>query len=493
MPRAQRAVAALALAGLAALAAASCDSGGSNPMPKASRSGRTPSASASRSRPELPAESRFGVPSGFDNTHGWTEAVSEPDSRTHGSWVVAPRAGVLVQSMNNEGKVHARKLDGGKELWTFTTPTALEHAQTDLYVTSGSDGSEIVVVVRQGTAKGGSMEKSSDMVTVDTVHATATGKADAIRHFQYPGAEAGDFAGGLLITEEGELTKSTLLDPATGKEKKITAAGTVRLSRCRTEDMPPSASCSAQSTARYATAQGPLSVFQQSTYCDYKWKAGDYLPCADGFAVGGWNSEQVAPGKAGSATPLAVVGDYVVVDWSDFPDTTSQEDSKKDVVAVHDLSDGKLVAQADCDITDSDTGTGAVEPLSAQATTELSPDGDYLVSGQVGFDLAAKRGSCFTGTAKTKGATLTAVDDTGRGYGVTYDASRWADLGYGAFPYDFGSDEQAVPARAVQANVRSGAASALPKKDAVPVFVSKDVGLFLTGGTLAAYPAKGGG
>jgi hypothetical protein len=487
-------LAALAAATLALLGAASCTSGGPGGLPAEATSprshGRSPSPS---SRPELPPQSRFGVPAGFDNRHGWTEAVTDTESPSHGSWTIAPNAGVFVQVMNNEGKVHARRLDGGKEVWTFTAPEKLQDAHTDLSLATGPGGEEIVVVVRDGTAVGDGLSTSRQVVTVDTVHATATGKASAIRHFAYDGAGVGDFTGGLLVSQQAQ-SRLTALDPATGKEKRIGGAGIVRLPRCRTADMPPSAVCSAPSTAKYATAAGVLSFFQQSNYCDYRWKSGGYLPCADGFAVGkAWNTGKVAPRHAGSATLLAVVGDYAVVDWTDFPGTTSQETAKEDVVAVHELHTGKLVAKVSCDITDPAAGTGAVRPLSAQYTSQLSPEGDYLVSGQVGFDLAARRGACFAATEKSKGVTLTAVDDTGRAYGVAYTASRWADLRYGAFPHEFGSDEAPVPARAVTANLRRGTAKVLPAKDAVPVFVSRRTGLFLTANTLAAYPTRGDG
>jgi hypothetical protein len=488
-------LAAVAAAALALLGAASCSSGGSGgpPLGVASARPRASHSSSASSRPELPPESRFPVPPGFDNRHGWTEAVTDIESPSHGSWVIAPNAGLFVQAMNNEGKVHARKLDGGREVWTFTAPVKLRNVHTDLSVATGHDGEEIVVVVRSGISDGGGLATSGRVVTVDTVHATATGKAGAIRHFEYDGADVGDFTGGLLVSQQAQ-SLLTALDPATGREKRIGGAGTVRLPRCRTADMPPGAACSAPSTAKYATAAGVLSSFQQSSYCDYRWKSGNYLPCADGFAIGkAWNTGRVAPRRAGSATPLAVVGDYVVVDWTDFPGTTSEEASKKDVVAVHELHTGKLVAQVSCDITDAATGTGAVEPLSAQYTTQLSPDGDYLVSGEVGFDLAAGHGRCFAPTSTTKGVTLTAVDDTGRAYGLAYTASRWADVAYGTFPHDFGSDEAPVPARAVEADLRRGAPKALPAKDALPVFADKDMGLFLTSNTLAAYPVTADG
>jgi hypothetical protein len=442
-------------------------------------------ASASASgRPALPAQSRFTVPKGFDNKHGWTEAVTSPQSRTHGSWVVAPHSGVFVQAMNNDGKVHARSLDGGRQAWTFSAPTAMSGASTDIRIASDTDGEEIVVIVRDGRTENG------PLLTVDTVHATATGTAKAIRHYTYAGGEVGDFAGGLLITQRAE-SRVVALDPVTGKERRVGQRPTsVKLPRCREQDMPPGASCSAEGTAQFMTAAGPVSSFEQSSYCDFRWKPDAYLPCADGFAVGtAWNTGKVAPKRAASATPLAVAGGYIVVDWTLFPDARTAEGSKKDVVAVHDLDDGELVAQVACDITDPAVGNGSVRELAAQSTTQLSPSGEYLDSGQVGFDLAAKRGSCFAGSAKSKGITLTAVDDSGRAFGVTRSTSRWADTAYGAFPFDFGTEEEAVPTRVVETDLRTGVTTPQPKNTAVPVFTSKDTGLFQTSGTLAAYPA----
>lgn len=486
-------------AGTLLLGTAACsggDGGGGDDRPSAGRSGSA-SGAAPSGFPELPEASRFTVPKGFDNAHGWTEAVSEPDSRTHGSWAVAPSAGVFVQVMNAEGKVHARAVGGGgggggKDLWTFTAPTKLESARTDVHVAANPGDEEFAVVVRAGRTPAEGLERPRPLVTVDTVPMSSTGKAKAVQHVEYEDAEAGPFAGRLLVTGK---TGSDLraLDPFTGEDRQIDQLGEVRLSGCRKADLPPGAECSADTSAEFVTEAGAVATYTQDGYCDYRWKAKGWVPCGEGFTVGtAWRSEQAAPDGAADATPLAVVGKYLVVAWSAFRDAASEKAAEQDVVAVHTLADGKLVAEVDCDITGPSTGRGSVSPLAAQHTSQLSPNGEYLVSGQVGFDLSAKSGSCFADTAKKRGVTLTAVSDTGRAYGVSYSESTWADVRYGTFPHDFGSSRVSVPGRAVAADVRTGSAQPLRKGTALPVHVGGGAGLFLNAGTLAAYPSVPG-
>lgn len=439
----------------------------------------------------LPEQSRFPVPKGYDNTRGWTEAVSEPDSRTHGSWAVGPSSGVFVQVMNAEGKVHARTLGSGAETWTFQPEVKLERARTNVYVEVDEEGSgeEFAVVVREGRTAGEGLERSRPLVTVDTVPVLSSGKAEAARHEEFADAGAGPFTGRLLVAAK---TGSELhaYDPFTGKRQELDGLGEVRLSGCRAKDLPPNAVCSADTAVEFATTAGAVSTYTQDGYCDYRWKAEDWVPCGKGFTVGtGWRSEKAAPHGAAEATPLAVTGRYLVVLWSAFPGAETAKEAGQDVVAVHNLADGKLVARADCDITGPSSGRGSVEPLAAQHTSRQSANGEYLVSAQAGFDLGAKSGACFADTAERHGVTLTAVSDTGRAFGVTYGRSTWGEVRFGTFPHDFGSSRVSVPGRAVSADVRTGSAEPLPRRTALPVHLAEDTGLFLTAGVLAAYPS----
>ncbi|KRV51311.1 hypothetical protein AQ490_00625 [Wenjunlia vitaminophila] len=437
----------------------------------------------------LPPESRFPVPAGFDNARGWTEAVTEPDSKSHGSWAVAPASGLFVQVMNNEGRVHARRLDGGEEAWTFTTPTALEDVRTDVLVTADGEGGELAVIIREGTTPTNAVSRARPLVTVDTVPMTATGKATAQRHFEFEDSEVGAVTDGLLVTARSG-GKLVAVDPATGAEREVPATSEEELTTCRTDDMPPSAVCSAHATPEFTTRAGVVSLYSQQSYCDYRRRGPDFVPCVDGFTVGtAWNSTEVAPRGAADATPLAVVDDYLVVDWTMFPGAESDEEAKRDVVAVHDLKDGRLVTSVDCDLTSIEFGTSSVRPLSAQALTQLSPNGRFLVSGQVGFDLDERKGRCFTGTHTNKAVTLTAVDDDGRAFGVTYENDQ--GITYGTFPHDFGSKEAPVSAFAVETSLTSGKApEGLDEDTALPVFVSSEAGLFLRSGALGAYPTR---
>ena len=492
MRKRSAAVGAALAAVLSVLALAAGCSGGGAADATGGRSPGTGSPAPSAGGPaELPPSGRLPVPSGFDNTRGWTEAVFDRTSRTRPSWAVAPASAMVVRVADAEGTVRARALANGAETWRYRPRRKLDRARTALYITAGPGGEEYAIVVREGVARAEGRTRTRSLVTVDTVPVASTGEARAARHKEYQDAEAGPFTGRLLITT-GNGSGMRALDPLTGEEQSVERFGEVRLARRRTADLPPGADCSADTETVFATEAGPVAVYTQDGYCDYRWQAKDYVPCGKGFTVGGaWRSEKAAVDRAAAATPLAVVGRYLVVAWSDFPGARSAEASKKDVVAVHSLADGSVVARTDCDITGAPAGRGSVKPLAAQPTSQLSPDGEFLVSGQVGFDLAAKRGWCFADTSEERGVTLTAVSGTGRAYGITYSESTWADVPYGSFPYDYGTPGRSMPGRVVAVDLTTGAVGKeLARGTALPVHISKDTGLFLLSGTLAGYPGS---
>ncbi|CAM5676129.1 hypothetical protein SALBM311S_02089 [Streptomyces alboniger] len=436
---------------------------------------------------------RLPVPDGFATETGWsTSASPEATDAEAGSSgfplvAVAPKTGLVIQAAADGSRVRAFSLANGKTVWAFT-PKALMSARTGVFVQEGKAG-EKVVLASQGKTKGSGLNTSRRTTTIDVIAADSASKATADHHLDL--AAPDDTAASFTATDSGFLVgpatdgvhdKAVVIDASTGAERTVQKK-TVTVSGCGT------GSCTVEASPAFATAQGIASAFQQQDGCD-QWAEGG-TPCTYGFQVGNaWTSTSVAPSGMHVGIPLAVTGQYLVAAWhtSDTEtDPPALSDTKKTTLAVHDLATGKIKAQVSCTSADALT----LQPGSAQSSTRLSPNGDFLVSGQAGFDLATGRGHCFTSTASTKGIDLTAVADDGTAYGVVHavDDTEATSL-YGRLP--IAQDGTDTPERgAARVSVRTGTAKALPAASEVPLYVSADGhGVFRSRDVVAVYPAS---
>ncbi|MCG7202335.1 hypothetical protein [Streptomyces arenae] len=465
---------------LGALAGCSSDSG----------SKADPTAGATH---KAAAPVRLPVPDGFATETGWSTSASpeatdiEAGSSGFPLVAVAPKSGLVIQAAADGSHVRAFALASGKTVWTFTSK-ALTGVRAGVFVQESKAG-EKVVLARQGKTSGSGLSTSRRTTTIDVIAADSVSKATAAHHLDL--AAPDDTAASVTATDSGILVgpvtdglheKAVAIDAATGAERTVQKTS-VTVSGCA------SGSCAVQASPAFATSQGVVSAFQQQDSCD-QWAEGG-TPCTYGFQVGdAWTSISVAPSGMHVGIPLAVTGPYLVAAWhtSDTQtDPPALSDTEKTILAVHDLSTGKIRAQVSC--------TSAValtlEPGSAQSSTHLSPNGDFLVSGQAGFDLATGRGRCFTSTASTKGIDLTTVADDGTAYGIGHvvDDTEATSL-YGRLP--IAQDGTDTPEHdSARASLRSGTAKALPAASEVPVYVASDGhGVFRTRDLVAVYPAS---
>ncbi|MCT9075282.1 hypothetical protein [Streptomyces fulvoviolaceus] len=435
---------------------------------------------------------RLPVPDGFATETGWSTSASpeatdiEPGSSGFPLVAVAPKSGLVIQAAADGSRVRAFSLASGKAAWTFT-PKALTGLRAGVFVQESKAG-EKVVLARQGKTSGSGLSTSRRTTTIDVIAADSASKATAAHHLDL--ATPDDTATSFTATDSGILVgvtdgvheKAVEIDPATGAKRTVQKTS-VTVSGCA------SGSCAVQASPAFATSQGVVSAFQQQDGCD-PW-AEDGTPCTYGFQVGdAWTSTNAAPSGMHVGIPLAVTGPYLVAAWhtSDTQtDPPALSDSKKTILALHDLSTGKIKAQVSCTSADALT----LQPGSAQSSTRLSPNGDFLVSGQVGFDLATGRGRCFTSTASTKGIDLTAVDDDGTAYGIVHvvDDTEATSL-YGRLP--IAQDGTDTPEHdSARVSLRSGTAKALPAASEVPLYVASDGhGVFRTRDVVAVYPAS---
>lgn len=434
---------------------------------------------------------RLPVPDGFATETGWSTSASpettdvEPGSSGFPLVAVAPKSRLVIQAADDGSRVRAFSLASGKTVWSFT-PKALTGVRAGVFVQEGNAG-EKVVLARQGKTSGSGLSTSRRTTTIDVIAADSASTATASHHLDLgaPDDTAVSFTAtdsGILLgpVADGVHEKAVAIDAATGAERTVQKTS-VTVSGCASE------SCSVQAFPVFATSQGIISAFQQQNGCD-QWAEGG-TPCTYGFQVGAdWTSTSVAPSGMHVGIPLAVTGQYLVTAWhaSDtHTDPPTLSATKKTILAVHDLSTGKIKAQVSCTSGDALT----LQPGSAQSSTRLSANGDFLVSGQAGFDLSTGRGHCFTSTASTKGIDLTAVADDGTAYGIVHvvDDTEATSL-YGRLP--IAQDGTDSPRRdSARVSLRSGTAKALPATSEVPVYVASDGhGVFLTRDVVAVYP-----
>ncbi|WP_245173293.1 hypothetical protein [Streptomyces aureus] len=436
---------------------------------------------------------RLPVPDGFATETGWSTSASpeatdvEPGSSGFPLVAVAPQSALVIQAAADGSRVRAFSLTSGKAVWTFT-PKALTSARTGVFVQEGKAG-ETVVLARLGKTSGSGLTTSRPTTTIDVISADSDSKATAEHHLDL--AAPDDTASSFTATDSGFLVgpaidgvheKAVAIDAAAGAHRTVQTKP-VKVSGCG------SGPCTVQASPAFASAEGVVSAFQQQDGCDQWTESG--TPCTYGFQVGdAWTSTSVAPSGMHVGIPLAVTGQYLVAAWhtSDTQtDPPALSDTDKTTLVVHDLATGKIKAQVSCTSADALT----LQPGSAQSSTRLSPNGDFLISGQAGFDLATGRGHCFTSTASTKGIDLTAVADDGTAYGIVHAVDQTeATSVYGRLPIAQDGTDTAERDSA-RVSVRTGAAKALPAAAEVPMYLAADGhGVFRTRDVVAVYPAS---
>ncbi|WP_445517306.1 hypothetical protein [Streptomyces sp. NEAU-174] len=391
----------------------------------------------------------------------------------------------MIQTTADGSRVQAYSLDTGKVAWTFT-PKALASARTGVFVQSAG-GSERVLLARQGKTGDEGLGKASKAISIDILSADSPAKAPATHHLDLlaPQDASASFVAtdtGFLIgsDDNGVSSQATVIDSATGRQR------TVKASMARIRDCE-SGTCTAEASPAFATSVGVVSAFQQTSGCD-QWGNGG-TACTTGFRTGdSWTSTAVAPAGMNTGIPLAATGQYLIAAWHKNHTQTDQPalaEDQKTLFAVHDLSDGRVLASVPCTSADSLT----LQPGAAQTSTLLGPGGRFLVSGQVGFDLKKRKGRCYTSTSNSKGIDLSAIGGDGTAYGVVHTSDGTDATGlYGRLPIV--ADGANIPRRdTARVDLSDGKATALPSAAVVPMYLAADGhGVFRTRDVLAVYP-----
>ncbi|MFV0137880.1 hypothetical protein ACLGIH_32605 [Streptomyces sp. HMX87] len=149
------------------------------------------------------------------------------------------------------------------------------------------------------------------------------------------------------------------------------------------------------------------------------------------WSPAGWDSTEVAPPEAeaarGSIWPVA--GGHLLARWEE------KNDGDHNVWAVLDGDSGRVQASVLCD-----------KPFAAvngDPHSAVSPNGRYLVSGHLAFDLDGKKGYCFEESETSKPLTFRSVTEEGTAYGTsrTRDGSVSGSAAPVVLPMDTGTPQ----------------------------------------------------
>ncbi|GGT26010.1 hypothetical protein GCM10014713_18830 [Streptomyces purpureus] len=345
-----------------------------------------PGGGADDARPRKPVKrsapgpaTRLAVPEAYDTGRGWeiprasaVHALAGPDTLGY-----LERADATQFRLRTLNTATGRPLWAGKPWRPLTAPGTYPHL---LSVTKGDR--RYFVTWSYGKAGADSWTPAGTFVSLDVYDAE-----DGVRRrFEVPWADTPTVTGtgpALLITDG--KARSATLDPETGE---VTTVPPDKLG-------PPAgcADCRRLTEVHGVTAKGLL------------------VGGAREFWVrGGWFSRNRPPSgaQATGGLPTSVVPGRVVARWQQKKG--AKRAATHDIWAVHDSATGAPLVQVEC-------RKPAIEP-GDHPQAVLSPNGRYLIAGNLAFDLERKKGYCFEEADGTHRPSLATVTDDGLVYGA---------------------------------------------------------------------------
>lgn len=379
---------------LALLLLLSMCGGGTGSGDKKDKDGGKPKKPVHTSASAGPA-TQLTVPEAYTTRRGWELIGTSPDyavSRTTG------RLAYLERTAEGEYRLRTIESETGRAGWSGQSwrPPAGLHFPHLLTVTA--DDHEYFVTWSYGKVGPDAPAPAERIVSLDT-YAVEDGSR---RRVEVPWNEAPTVSGngpGILIGDGG--TGSAVVDPATGRVTLVPAAKLKYPKDC--------ASCKRLTEVRGLTSKGLL------------------LSGAREFWVqGGWFSRKNAPKGTDprSGVPTSVARGVLLAKWQ--LDKKSKRAKTHEMWTVHDTETGKALVSVECH-------RPAIAP-GQYPQAVLSPSGDYLVAGNLAFDLDAKKGFCFEDTDGSTSLVLASVTDEGTAYGATNVRNAADALAGGGFP-----------------------------------------------------------
>ncbi len=374
---------------------------------------------------------KLSVPSAYDMVKGWDEKLSwVPESVTTLPVTIVPstQTVAVMQVASNGYTVTARSGSSGKVAWRsapWNPPTPVEGAEGDSTTGEAAeipdvmgleqDGQRYVVAYAHGMRGKDDLHEGVEVVRLALYPADASGSAvKPVKEIDVPvSADPGEIrvqaVGGRLLVawgEDGAFPRSSAaVDVPTGKTTVYEDANKL-LPQCER-----AVACNS-SRVMAATPDGPLVGMG-----------------GGGFGIPGkWFSDSIRPKQVNATTGIldswngtvyAAAHGHVLAGWN-----TGGRYGRDDnaVWSVHDLRTGTLTAQVVCDYDLPDeTSSSRDFPI------VTSPDGRYLATGPLAFDLKTKRGICLQGDGNRKTIVLASLRDDGTAYGAVRDDSIGSD------------------------------------------------------------------
>ncbi|MBL1106878.1 hypothetical protein JK361_20095 [Streptomyces sp. 5-8] len=368
--------ASVAVVAIGSLAACGGGSGGAKP----SGSAEEPSAHASTAAPTL----KLDVPAGYDTARGW-----QLSGKQLGQYAVLPKAGAIavMTSRGSTYRVTVRDAVTGEVRWTGKPFDNLSEGWAPGLFVVPAGGKEYLVTWSRGEQGEDALSKAKQVYAVDVY--AADGSGDAVAPAHHVEVPASDYGTG-RVTDGGER----LLIPVTDERTAALDVATGRTTTYDTDSLkaPGCSSCSYGNEIAALTDRDPV-VLNEG---------------AGAFGIpGSWDDDRIAPAEADPATGAVWpgTGGHLIARWE------QKNGGSKNVWAVLDGRTGQVQASALC-----------AKPFigSAQAPgSALSPNGRYLVSDHLAFDLQSKKGYCFEETDDTKPLSFDTVTDDGTAYGTS--------------------------------------------------------------------------
>ncbi|AYN42446.1 hypothetical protein D9753_30170 [Streptomyces dangxiongensis] len=366
----------VAVIAVGSLTACSDGSGGAN----TSGNGKKPPVHITTSAPSL----KLQVPAGYDASRGWQLSGDQL-----GTYAVLPHAGAIA-TMTGTGsayRVTLRDAATGRVRWTGKPFKDLSESETPGLVVVPVGGKDRLVTWSRGETGGDALSKAEQEYAVDIY--AADGSGDAVAPTHHVEVPATDYGTG-RVTAAGER----LLVPVTDKRKialDVATGGTTTYDTGSLE-VPGCSSCSYGNEVAALTEQDPVVLNEGE----------------GAFGIpGSWDDDRIAPAEADPATGMVWPGSdgHLIARWEE------KNSGSHNVWAVLDDRTGRVQASVLC--AKPSIGSGEA-PGSA-----LSPNGRYLVSEHLAFDLRSKKGYCFEETDDRKPLTFTSVTDDGIAYGTS--------------------------------------------------------------------------
>ncbi|MEU2713398.1 hypothetical protein [Streptomyces sp. NPDC007205] len=418
---AKASVAVIAIGSLAAC-------GGGSGTAKTAGGDKKPSAHASAPAPLR----KLAVPAGYDTSRGW-----QLSRKQLGSYVVLPKSGA-VATVTSEGssdgaayRVTVRDAVTGRVRWTGKPFKNLSEGEAPHVFVATAAGKEYLVTWSQGVKGEDTLSKAKNAYALDIY--AADGSGDAVAPAHHVGLPATEFD--TEVTDGGER----VLVPVADKRRVAVDVATGRTTTYDTASVEPPA-CPACTDD---IGNDIAALTEHDPVVANKGAGAFGIP-------GSWNDDRIAPADVDPATGEVWpgTGGHLLARWS------QKNFGNHHVWAVLDSRTGQVQASVLC--------AKPPAPTADAPHSALSPNGRYLVSEHLAFDLKSRKGYCFEETDDSKPLSFVSVTDDGTAYGTSLTNGNTLT-------------QTTAP---VQLSLATGTPKALPGGSEVPIADFDGVGVF---------------